>query len=249
MFRPLSVHLFPPGPELDSMRGCVCVVIDLLRASTTITRALSVGAARVIPCADPEAALRIRESLPPGTCLLGGERGGVRIPGFDLGNSPAEYSAARVAGRAIAFTTSNGTRAVEVARRSGAARILVGCLNNRRAVADALAREDRPICLLCAGTNGRLSLDDVLAAGAIVDRMCTGGLSAFSDDTPRLCRDLWRHAVSAADGLASSLAESSGGRGLTAIGFADDVRSCAEIDTCSIVPEFDCVQAAFVLER
>ncbi|MEX0717106.1 MAG: 2-phosphosulfolactate phosphatase, partial [Planctomycetaceae bacterium] len=100
------------------------------------------------------------------TILLGGERLGVAIEGFDLDNSPASYSPARVAGRTIVFTTTNGTRAIERARQAD--RILIGAFSNRAALVEALVDEHRPVHFLCAGTDGQVTAEDVLAAGMLV---------------------------------------------------------------------------------
>src|SRR5690606_11896085 len=117
------------------------VIIDVLRASTSVSAALQAGAARVIPFATIDDAKRFADKLaaagePP---LLGGERGGVKIEGFDLGNSPREYTAERVGGRTIAFTTTNGTRALMAA--ASAARVYMGAYANLNQLSDRLAEQ------------------------------------------------------------------------------------------------------------
>ena len=122
----LATYFLPTlvGPgELD---GETAVVIDLLRASTTICHALAAGATAVVPCLEVEEAKRIDAMLPPGKAILGGEREGVRIPGFDLGNSPDEFRPDTVGGRTVVFTTTNGTRAMNECRR--AAQVFIGSL-------------------------------------------------------------------------------------------------------------------------
>jgi len=137
-----------------------------LRASTTIVTALANGAACVIPCADVDTARQLAARQTPGTTLLGGERRGVKIEGFDLDNSPASYSRDRVAGKMIIFTTTNGTAALLHAR--GAARVLIGSLVNRQAVVQVLCADRRAVHLICAGTDGRTTSEDLLGASAIV---------------------------------------------------------------------------------
>src|SRR3954451_18736813 len=102
---PLRVHLAPRLVEPSALTGGFVLVVDLLRASTTIVHALAAGAASVVPCAEINEAKSTAAAIPG--ALLGGERAGVRIEGFDLGNSPAEYTPDRVRGRTIVFTTTN----------------------------------------------------------------------------------------------------------------------------------------------
>src|SRR5262245_13937729 len=132
MLRPILVHLLPGSFEPDDLRGGMAVVIDVLRATSTIIHALAAGARSVVPCGEIEDARQMAIAAPRGTVLLGGERGGLRIPGFDLGNSPAEYAHGTVAGKTIVITTTNGTRAL--VRAKEARRVLIGALCNQSAV-------------------------------------------------------------------------------------------------------------------
>ncbi len=133
-----SVKIYSLPTEIlpGSLDGGVAIVIDVLRASTTIATALANGATRVMPCGDLETARRLAQEDSTGNTLTGGERGGVKIEAFDLDNSPASYSREQVAGKTIAFTTTNGTAAL--LRTDGAARVLIGALVNRGAIADVL---------------------------------------------------------------------------------------------------------------
>lgn len=228
--------------EADTAGGIV-VVIDVLRASTTIVTALANGAIAVRAEQTAEAA-RFAADLAgrdAGACLLGGERGGLRIEGFDLGNSPREYTRARVAGRRIVTTTTNGTAAVAACPRAEA--ILIGALVNRRAAATRsleLAVADggppRPIHLVCAGTDGEVTEEDLIAAGAIVDAARTTSLDAAA----AAARDHYRRTIRGADDprvpLAAALAAARGGRNLVAIGMAADIGDAAAIDAIPVVP-------------
>jgi 2-phosphosulfolactate phosphatase len=161
----LHVHLLPDLVAEEELAGATVVVIDVLRATTTILYALAAGARQVVPCLEIEAARQIRDRLPRGEVLLGGERGGVKIEGFDLGNSPEEYTPEIVGGRTIAFTTTNGTRAM--LRCTRARRVLVGGFVNLSAVQQAIEPEEH-VAILCAGTDGRITAEDALAAGLLV---------------------------------------------------------------------------------
>src|SRR5690242_5734390 len=112
MSRPILVHLLPTLFEPADLRGGVAVVIDVLRATSTIVQALAAGATSVVPCGEIDEARAIAAKAAPGSVLLGGERKGVTIPGFDLGNSPGDYTSDVVTGKKLIFTTTNGTRAL-----------------------------------------------------------------------------------------------------------------------------------------
>lgn len=213
--------------------GTIAVVIDQLRAGTTITMALTNGARRVIPVTSVDEALARRDSLrrenPGRRVLLGGERGGVLIPGFDLGNSPREYTRERVEGADIVFTTTNGTAALHAARSSPL--VVVACLANLSAAAAVVDREPRPISIICAGTHGLVGLDDALVAGAMV--RCLPDRPLAEDDAARLCLTWWDDA---AEDIRNALASSLGGRGLIALNQHEDLEFCAQIDITSVVP-------------
>lgn len=237
--RPVRVHLHVRLAPPDELAGAVVVVIDALRASATIARALASGAARVVPALTVDDALATadRRRAAGERVVLGGERGGVRIPGFDLDNSPARYTPDAVRGATVVFTTSNGTAALLHAR--AAARILVGTLTNLSAVADALAGDPRPVHLLCCGTRDEISLDDVLPAGAFVERLLARGRSLASEDSVRVALLAWRGANASPGGVVEAMRASRGGRNLAHQGLGADVDACAEIDHDAIVPRFD----------
>ena len=235
MTKVLNVHLLPELANPHELAGHTSVVIDVLRASTTITTALENGASNIVPCLAVEEARQLgadREGA-----LLGGERGGKPLPGFDFGNSPAEYTADRVAGRTIVFTTTNGTKAMM--RCMGSARILIASLVNRAAVCEELAADDdsQQIDILCAGTNGEFSMEDALAAGAIVDGLLQRASDGWEfNDGAQISRTLWQ---ADRDDIESSLARSRGGRNLIEIGMRDDLKLAAAVDQFARVPAID----------
>lgn len=228
---PISVSLTHAAYARDE--ACSAVVIDQLRAGTTITMALTNGARRVIPVTSVDEALARRDSLrrenPGRRVLLGGERGGVLIPGFDLGNSPREYTRERVEDADIVFTTTNGTAALHAARNSPL--VVVACLANLSAAAAVVDREPRPISIICAGTHGLVGLDDALVAGAMVRWLPDRPLA--EDDAARLCLTWWDDA---AEDIRNALASSLGGRGLIALNQHEDLDFCAQIDLTTVVP-------------
>ncbi|MBC2870687.1 2-phosphosulfolactate phosphatase [Acetanaerobacterium sp. MSJ-12] len=166
----------------QQLAGSTAVVIDTFRATSTVTAALENGCAAVIPVAHKEDAFRLRREVPAyREALLGGERKTQIIPGFDCGNSPLEYTRARIGGRVLILSTTNGTKAMAKAERASA--IYLGCLNNAEAVARRLWRRGEDVQIVCAGTKGNFSLEDVVSAGAMIHylKLWGGGEVACND--------------------------------------------------------------------
>ncbi len=228
--RELSVHLTPSLVRPEKLAGGVAVVVDVLRATTTMIHALAVGCCAVRPCAEVEEARRLAGSLPAGKAILGGERDGKPLPGFDLGNSPQEYTSAVCRGRTLVLTTTNGTRALLHA--ASAQRVLVAAFVNFSAVCEQLHAEPRPIHIVCAGHAGGVALEDTLLAGALVD--CLHDRIARMNDGARLAWDCFEHHGKVLEG---ALAVGEGGVGLSALGYDDDIRAAARVDVFALVPE------------
>jgi 2-phosphosulfolactate phosphatase len=240
MTREVKVHLLPALFEPEDVRGGIAVIIDVLRASTTITHALAAGASRVIPCGEVDEAAAVARLHPRGMALLGGEREGLLIDGFDLDNNPFAYSAPVVAGKTIVFTTSNGTRAL--LRAAGADRVLIGSFVNLQAVVTVLAQDDRPVHLVCAGTKGRITVEDSLCAGAIVDRLlaATGESNAdWTDDQLRLALDLYRSESIDVETFRQAMRSGYGGRNCRRLGFDEQIERAGTCDLFDIVPEYN----------
>ena len=238
-------HRMPQG----AVAGGIAVVIDVLRASTTIVTALAHGATGVRPVLTVEVARALAAGFGSGV-LLGGERGGLRIDGFDLGNSPLEYSRARVAGRRIVITTTNGTAAVDAC--TDASEVLIGAIVNRAAAAArarelAVAHGTSTIHLVCAGTDGEVTEEDRLAAGAILD--AAGRLPGGSDDTldasATAALETFRGVLSAAadtgaaGAITAAFTMSRGGRNLIELGMRADLPAAAAIDSLRVVPRLE----------
>src|SRR4051794_31949894 len=147
--RPLVfVHLLPDLIPTGALGGGVAVVIDVLRATTMMVHALSAGCTAVIPCLEIDEAREIAARLPVGGALLGGERQGVPIDGFDLGNSPRSCTPEVCRGKTLVMTTTNGTRAILACL--DADRVLIGAFPNFAPTAQLLHAEERPIHVVCA---------------------------------------------------------------------------------------------------
>lgn len=248
----LHAHLLPRLTTPEELADGTIVVIDVLRATSVIITALANGAAAVAPCLEVDVARRIAASLPPDTTLLGGERGGLLIEGFDLANSPHEYSAGRVAGKTIVFTTTNGTRAIQQCHL--ARQVLFGAFVNLTAVCETVRRSEVPIHLLCAGTQDRITREDALLAGAITARLAAEDNSLTVNDEAALVAGAWRDFEQTCPGghvetgaLAATLRKSRGGRNSIGTGNESDIDAVARLDAAPVVPELDLARGQIVL--
>ena len=230
MSRSVEVLLGPPW-SAETVRGAEVAVVDVLRATTTIATALANGAAGVIPVAEPEDAIALGNRLGRDRVLLCGERHSLRINGFDLDNSPASFAPHAVEGKTLLITTTNGTRALRAV--ATAASVRTAALVNRTAVADALARENGDVVIVCAGEGNGFALEDALGAGALVDTLLTLIGDVELRDGARAAALLYR---AVADRLADAVASADHAQSLAEKGFARDVTRCAALDTLTVVP-------------
>ena len=231
----LDVSFTPEPFEELQLRDKHVVVIDVLRASTTITAALANGAREIIPVASVESAVKISGSLFGEVTLRGGERNGKMIEGFNLGNSPTEYSAATVKGKSIIYCTTNGSVAMSKSRYARS--LLVASFVNMSTVANALAERGEDMLLMCAGNlsaPGHFSLEDAVCAGMIIHRLEQNGASNLVlTDGSRAALALYKaHGRSPLKMLRTS----DHGVHLTEIGFGDDLKVCAAVDSVPVLP-------------
>lgn len=237
MSRDVRVHLLPQLFEPDELCGGIAVVIDVLRASTTICHALAAGAKAVVPCEEIEEARRMAANHSGERTVLGGERGGRPIEGFDLGNSAFEYTEEAVGGRTVVFTTTNGTRALLRCRQ--AERVLLGTFVNLRAVVRALADDGRPVHVVCAGTDGAVTAEDCLCAGALAaDLRKTAGEFDVTDDSAQVAAGFYTSCEDDPERLAEAMRRSAGGRNLAKLGYEADIERAATRDLFDLVPEY-----------
>lgn len=232
----VTVHLLPSSLPVGGLQGTTAVVIDILRASTTMIHALAAGARAVVPCGDVDQARALAAANPPGQALLGGERHGKLIDGFDLDNSPFSYSAERIAGKSIVFTTTNGTRALLAS--ASADRILIGAFVNLSAVITELKRDGRSVHLVCAGTDGAATEEDMLFAGVAAGLLCDEGFD-FADQQTQAAIQFARSVFNDSDRFREAMFNSRGGRNLVELGYDRDILRAAERDLFDIVPHWD----------
>jgi 2-phosphosulfolactate phosphatase len=229
--RVVRVHLTPDRLMPAELAPSVAVVIDVLRATTTMIHALAAGCRAICPVEEVEEARRLADGMRAGRVLLGGERDGVPPAGFDAGNSPGEYTCTRCKGTTLVLTTTNGTRAL--LRAAAAARTLVAGFVNYSAVCEQLGQEARPIDIVCAGCHGDVTLEDTLLAGALVEYLCEHGPVCLND-AARLAWDCFENHGRVLDG---ALEISTGGVHLRGLGYDEDIRAAARVDQFAVVPE------------
>lgn len=223
-----------PSDMPTDLRDGVVVVIDVLRATTTIVYALQNGARSIIPCEEPDEALAVRERLGTRRVLLGGERDSVRIAGFDLDNSPTSYARENVEGRSIAFTTTNGTRALKRAMHASAQAVLCGAFVNLSAVIEHLRRlNPQTVLLACAGSEGSMALEDVLVAGAFAGRLASSDAGVTLSDAAKAAVLAYK---GAATDLYAAIASADHAQTLIRAGFERDIALAAQIDSACVLP-------------
>lgn len=239
MLRTLNAHFLPELVDDGQLTGTTVVVIDVLRATTTIAHALAAGVAEVIPCLEVEEARRMGAEIGPGA-VLGGERGGKKIEGFDFGNSPAEYTPDTIGGKTLVFTTTNGTRAMKTASR--ASRVLLAGFVNLSAICDRLSGLER-VEIVCAGTNRQITREDVLLAGAIAHQLAKDRPQVQLNDQATIAIESWsRFASELGDHkvpLHETLRNSFGARNLIEIGLERDIEIAGQLDNLEVIPELD----------
>lgn len=239
MPRSLNVHLLPALFSPEDVAGGLVVIVDILRASTTMTTALQNGASGVIPCLNIDDALALKNRNTDSEYLLGGERGGLKIDGFDFGNSPASYSSDNVTGRRICFTTTNGTKAIHHSQQ--AAEIIIGCFANFSTVAAYVQHDERPLHIVCAGTNGEISSEDVLFGGALADALLNASPEFLITDSTQLAIDHWQTqcGILKPQELCSAIRRSQGGRNLIKLKYDSDIELCSDVDSLFTLGRID----------
>lgn len=246
---PIRVSMLPAFAENSDLSGQVAVVIDILRASTTIVHALANGANSVVPCATVKQAWKLAEQFQPQQRRLGGERHCQKIEGFDLDNSPLSYSSEIVAGRDIIFTSTNGTYALEICKP--ASHILIGAFVNLQALTDILLRLKKPVHLVCAGTNRQLTAEDILFAGAVIQRLTANVISPFKviDVQGLLAVDFFNERSKTDEQFRETMFESLGAENLIKLGLTRDIERAMQFDLFETVPAWDSESSKLIAAR
>ena len=232
----IDVCVCGPQPGPNDIAGHVVVVIDVLRASSTIAAALANGARNIIPFESTEEAIARSKAFERGEVRLAGERKMRAVPGFDFGNSPLEFTRASVEGKTVLFSTTNGTGALVAIQ--GARDVVVGAYVNFTAVLTLLraaARGGTDVTILCAGRDRQFSLEDLACAGRFVRHVLDRHPDAALDDGAVAALHVER---AYGDDLQRLFLDSAHGRALRDAGFVEDLRFCGTLDSHPVIPVY-----------
>ncbi|HDO27189.1 MAG TPA: 2-phosphosulfolactate phosphatase [Bacteroidetes bacterium] len=228
----IETYPFADVANAKDISGKTVVVIDVLRATSVMITALENGAKKIIPVLTNEMVLSEAKKYKPETSLLCGERNAKKIDGFDLGNSPLEFIRETVEGKTLIMTTTNGTKAMKACQKTK--EVFIGAFLNVDAVTEQV-KNNQKLILLCAGTNGRFSLDDGLCAGMIIDKL-SEFTSVKTDDLGHILRKAWK---SGTGDLKNRLRNCRHLNFLVENGFEKDVEFCLQRNSSPVVPVYD----------
>lgn len=228
----IRVVLLPVLLTPQDLAGRTVVVFDVLRATTSMIAALQAGARCIYVFDNIDSVRQAARSYPQ--ALLCGERDCLRPEGFDLGNSPAEFTPSRCRDHTLLMSTTNGTRAILAARH--AAGVHVAALVNASATAGLLLKQNRDVTLLCAGTRGAFAIEDALGAGAVIDALLKHSSVDLSNDAALAACGLFRQFR---DDLPGILGRSQGGRNISDAGLTPDIAFAAQLDRFTLAARVD----------
>ncbi len=232
----LEVFLAPSELTPAALDGRVVAVIDVLRATTTIAAALHAGARTVIPFLETEDAVRTAKQYERGEVKLAGERHMFAIPGFDLGNSPLEFTEGAVGQQTVLLTTSNGTRALVAA--DDAKSVYVASYVNFSVTLARLhsaVELGLPVAIVCAASDGLPSLEDSACAGRFVTALRSAHPQLAINDAAQMCELL---SSKYGDDLVALFADAEHGRALKEAGFDNDLHACGALDRYPVLAEY-----------
>jgi len=228
--RRIDLYFTPAEVSDEEIIGKTVVVVDILRASASIIRALQNGARGIIPTQSIDEATELAHSLGRENVLLCGEREGRKIDGFDLGNSPQEFKKKVVGGKVLIFATTNGSKAI--VRAQGANTVLVGSFLNFRAIHRYLSKLDTDLAIICAGKLGKFALEDAVGGGMFVNHL----LATELNDGAMAAQALYQRHFQDILGM---LRSSRHGRYLIELGFADDLSYCSRLNLLNLIPKME----------
>jgi 2-phosphosulfolactate phosphatase len=228
----LYTCLSPALLHLYDVRDCIVVVIDVLRATSTIATALYNGAKEIIPVDSVERCIQLGKHM---ACVTAGERDGQIAPGLQYGNSSFEYPREFIQGKILVLTTTNGTKLLHMALAKGATEIITGSFLNLSAVCDHLVAQKKNVILACAGWKDRVNMEDTLFAGAVVSRI--GGHFSMNCDSSHMAECLYNNAK---EDLYEFMKKNDASHyhRLTGFGLERDIRHCLTPDEANVLPYY-----------
>ncbi|AMQ00637.1 2-phosphosulfolactate phosphatase [Pedobacter cryoconitis] len=226
MQRKIEVCLTPALIDLYAIENSIVVVIDILRATSSMVYGIDNGAQAIIPVAQVEECMNYAGK----GYLLAAERNGEVVEGYDFGNSPFSYTAEKVAGKTIVLTTTNGTKALHLARKR-ASQVVIGSFLNLEALCEWLKTQEKDVLLLCAGWKDQFNLEDTIFAGAVVNQLRSG--FTHYDDASVAAEDLY---LLAKDDLRAYIHKSSHSHRMVALNIEEDVKFCLQTNICQTIP-------------
>ena len=229
----INVHYTPLSVDELYFTGKTAVVIDVLRASTTIITALQNGAKEIIPVGTVEFAVKVSGGMFGGQTLLGGERNTKKIEGFALGNSPFEYSEDVVSGKSVILYTTNGTKAIVKAKFS--ADLFICAFLNVSALANHLTSLNKDIEIVCSGRSNNFSIEDTVCAGKLISEIEKLNDELIVSDSARASQALNK---SFGKNILKMLKESEHGKILIENGFTEDLNFCSKLNNTNVIPYF-----------
>jgi len=219
----VSPYLYPVYHREDT----IVVIIDILRATSAMCTAFHHGVDKMIPVATVEEALDYKQR----GFLVGAERNGIQIQGFDFGNSPYSYMTEQIKGKTIVISTTNGTQAIEAAKN--AHKVVIGSFVNITVLCKWLANQNKHILLLCSGWKNRVSLEDTLFAGAVTEQLMNTASKFKTGDGALSAKYLFE---SARHNPYKYMRNASHAERLAALGLKEDIRYCLKPDQTNVIP-------------
>ena len=229
----VEVFLTHSNVTEDDVRDRTVVVIDVLRACSTIATALQNGARAVMPVPDMAEASKIAANLDPDVYRLGGERDAEKIEGYHLGNSPLEYTPDVVKDRDVILNTTNGTKALS--RAKSARHLVAGCFLNAGRIVHFIEEANTDVAIICAGRQNRLSLEDTLCAGLMLSRLWSGAEPDRATDAAHTAYTLFK---TDSGNVGTALRRANHAQNLVDRGYDADVDYCFQVDTLPVLPYY-----------
>ncbi|HNS17447.1 MAG TPA: 2-phosphosulfolactate phosphatase [Bacteroidales bacterium] len=215
---------------IQTREDCIVVVADVLRASTSICSALRNGAIKILPVATLQEAMKFKEK----GLLVAAERNGAKVDFADFGNSPFDFIPNKLKGKILVYTTTNGTRAIEIAREAGT--VAIGSFVNRHALSKWIVRQAKPVVILCAGWKNQFNLEDAVFCGSLIESLVAQKEYVTGCDSSSAALDLW----SVAKGnLLQYIEKTSHRKRLKLLGADDVLEHTFTLDSTDVVPVLD----------